>query len=1655
MPNNYADLSFQLGLRKMAGLRGVAPAIRWFDSSVSEEVYVVEKNKQIHLSGCEMTPLEADCIKIRYKSTAGGSYNTVKNYYTQTSYTVTDTTEDTTDGGDILYTKIVGSPTMPRNRYGYETSYFTYKDGTTTVAQEFDTQQGIGANLLRNDYASQDPIGINNYNFSRSITFKETGYFEITLDEAQSALYKATSTNTILTNPDAQSNYNLYKTTTRGPWTPVDHSAHPNGSLFKRKIIIKCVENFDVLDSTTITPNTDTITSSVLESAYTPTSARSINRVDLTIQGTNYTNSINKYFIETSSLSQQTMGTNDKNITINSGSAYKVLRNKIFNNTIFNGSGDFVKVEVTAGVTTTVDMRNSTFINCKFKNITFGTKDFKQLILDGSKFFNCEFINCKFYIRPQNIIFNNCYFNNHGHLSGLFFFNGSDGNVFIDCRMRNITQPFYFDNSYSKNNINNLIYRVYCYDSINISNRCSFIKVINNDVNTPGVFVGNIVLSNYVARSVGDPIVIESSASLNLFGLNYFESSGSVKLGTEKNPDADPKNQYYAFINFPNGTQPAEKYLSWENKIIATYSGNLVSSNGGSIVSNGRAFAWEENPVNPITSSPWHNIIYENIFGAYKWGMRSFFLFFPFGGPRGSGSSPYANPIEYIKRKNQYSEAVYTAGTYKNTDGTTPDYNCPAIWKGFKESIRSLIEGNMIPTGTGRESITEPCNVTLYLPAFMGYETYREQTTDYWNSLGANDAARDTAFNIKLNDYINDLIYMAGSSTNKNKGKLSICFDTSSHCATPNNIILYQSMTGAGSGVYKSDVLELADWNVKTALENAGITVFCEARPSSKNKAVSSTGGYQGSTSATYYDSGWKNFTSIEYWLWVSDPENPTRTNSYNSSERAVWSNHIKNSDANYIFRLPLNGIENYFFTYDEYGNKDLSSDPFGLPSYFANAGMTKTFKNWTGINLYYSPYFYLHCLYALSDNYRLYNKLKYNATTNTSDIKLKTKNYISMPLDIFAKNHSTIWANNSSQSKDAYYIVSNTDPDPSSPTSGFFYSPEFTLAATVDPSSYAEGFWNKTTTGNWSFWNNNIRKKTFLEFIQFLNVFSDSCYPQETIGKSENDIYPNDYWSYNLLKDISLNGLWATPFRSTPNSNLTELISPYIIDGRLFPTIGATNSVTGAALNEPTLATSFAISFFTSNKIPEQRRVLQTKFLDASYGDDFWLMRGNRADNTDRQSLNKCFNVNDGCKDSSGNIIQEDKIDPRELVGTGHLAFGGTLAYPSPWFDNTSSRVKSEWTTWLNNYKNASGKVSYIVNDIESYNPLSYWGNFLRKDNDDLTNSQRTIHLNYILNDTRASSVTAGNSSIYGSLRSQLKMTGTNAFTVSDFNRQDRTKGGHYLWNFVLGRSGAYYANDAVYSPVAAIFPKTQVSNYDSIKLLTSDKIPDSNSHFQYLDEDVGNSVAPVLFGEWSNAAGNAIQIDPTDPTSLVDISTGPVFGNSAWKVLLITQQKLRAVDRNRIADGKKLSAWLAYFGYGSLANYWDENAYHTLLRKPEPILYFNGSGGSLPSDTRLINIIKDVNTRTNKKIISTVSTSYNKINYNKKYIFTGCTTIDKINLWRITVDSTTVESVSLNGTNYNVTTIPGIWFTTDTSITDIKEANYNSSTKTLYLYT
>jgi hypothetical protein len=1131
---DYSDQSFFLGLRRVAGIRSVAPAVKIKDPNYNnQEVFVVQKDKFFAFWGCEMAALRADCIRIQYRASFTDPLTQIKNYLTQTSFTVTDTPGNP---GDIIYTEIDASPIMPTYHW-LDSSHFNY-----TKAREHDMFENY-ANLLRSEYSDVTSSSVTIYNFARALECLDVGYYEIELDETNSAFYRGplSPANRSISTPEDQSDYNLYKTITRGPWTPVDYSRVKNGRYLKRKIIVKCVDNKDPLNESTISTTSMSVgTSFILESALNPTTAETVlSKPNLKIKGTNYPSDVKTYMIDFSNASNfVTVAGLDMNITVSGVTTCKNLRNRKFEHIHFDGNNsDFVKKQT--GSILPVDMRNTTFKSCVFTNITFGTKEYNQLIMDGCTFEGCTFENCKFYLKGQNIFFYQCDISGRANLSSIFNFSGSDGNAFVGVNVNLSTCPFNFDNTYN-DNLNNFFLKVYVYHGNYIDSKVSFLKSTYKDVSR-GTFTGNIFVANYNKRTVGDPINITSSASQNLFVSNFFRSPGSISLGKDINKELDPKNQYYSQISFSGGTQPTEKYLSWNNKVIATYSGARVTGNLGSVITNGRAFPWEENPIDPVNSSPWHNIIYEHVIGSYKWGMRSFFLFFPFGGHRDDGFG-YCGATEYLERKNKFTNAAYTAGTYKNTDGTTPDYQCPSTWKGFKEAVRALIEGRMTPSvSSGREAITEPCNVTIYLPSFMGFPDYREQTTTYWNSLGANDAARDAAFTTKLNDYISDLIYMAGSVVNKNKGKLSICFDAASNSATANNISLYRTMTSFNrtprnrnnatsifnesflSGVYKTDILELSDWNVKTALENAGITVFAEARPTDKQQAQcldAGNSGYQGVLQTTLYDSGWKNFAAGEYWMWVSDPENPTRNNANNVSERAIWENHIKNNEASIIFRIPLNGIENYFFTRDASNVRNLSSDPFGLPSSITHSGQTRNFKNWSGINLVSSPFWYLHVLYGLSDHYRLYNKLKYNSS-NRFDVKLSTSNYIALPLDVFAINHISTWADNSSQSKDKYYVVTNSDPTVPA-TSGLFYSPDFNSATYLsNPATYSGGFWIKSSGGNWEFWNNNVRKRTFSEFVDFIKRFSDNGYPISTTGKTGSQLYANDYWSQNILKDL------------------------------------------------------------------------------------------------------------------------------------------------------------------------------------------------------------------------------------------------------------------------------------------------------------------------------------------------------------------------------------------------------------------------------------------------------------------------------------------------------------------------------------------------------
>lgn len=552
MQNNYTDLSFNLGLRKLAGIRSIAPAIQIYDNeNYADTIYLIQKNKLVYIFGCEMTPLESDCIKIEYVS---GSNVLVKPYVSQTSFIVSNVSEVDSNGATDYYsTSISGSPVMKRTKLNNESSFKYYANldntnGNELVVEEFDTATGTSELILDNTYSLEKPTKINNYNFCRSFKFLVDGYYIITLDESKSALYKNIDTHYPISNPDSSTNYNQYKSTTRGPWSPTAYGTMKHGQFLKRQIIIRCVDctnNMDLQtlsDSTSINFNlnnqslSDGNTNDDIVAGITlRTLTTVLKSPNLLISGASYNGTEPAYsnvgfcIDPTKANTELTAMFRDTNIAVGVLVPVYNLRNRIFDSLVFSGSADFVKQEISAGLSKTTDMRNSTFKNCKFTNITFGSPDGRQLLLDGSSFINCKFENCKFIVSPRNMLIKNCTIDSRSNMNGFFECKGSDGNLFIDLQIKNCPQPFVFDNSNGKDNINNLVYNTSMYVSAGISNACSFLKVVSDS--TSGTFTGNLILKNTIQNSIGNPIVIESTASLNLFAFNNLESAGSIKLG--------------------------------------------------------------------------------------------------------------------------------------------------------------------------------------------------------------------------------------------------------------------------------------------------------------------------------------------------------------------------------------------------------------------------------------------------------------------------------------------------------------------------------------------------------------------------------------------------------------------------------------------------------------------------------------------------------------------------------------------------------------------------------------------------------------------------------------------------------------------------------------------------------------------------------------------------------------------------------------------------------------------------------------------------------------------------------------------------------------------------------------------------------------------
>jgi hypothetical protein len=561
--------------------------------------------------------------------------------------------------------------------------------------------------------------------------------------------------------------------------------------------------------------------------------------------------------------------------------------------------------------------------------------------------------------------------------------------------------------------------------------------------------------------------------------------------------------------------------------------------------------------------------------------------------------------------------------------------------------------------------------------------------------------------------------------------------------------------------------------------------------------------------------------------------------------------------------------------------------------------------------------------------------------------------------------------------------------------------------------------------------------------------VYPPQDYPSVALRTTSFDVVTDSNYSSKVTPTTATQtSKWAASW-NTPTyggaTGSTHITTMFAITGKLSPNPQFDEAITGA---------TSAKNFLSS--IPANRRVIQPRYLGSVFSDDYWLGQGITLDNV--------YNTGDACRDSSGNFVTADINDPREIAGrTG--SYGGTQRFISPWLDNSAARAKTSWNTWLSEYLAIGGSAQYFVLENEN-NPTSIFSNFLRKSTADTTTSQVVDHMNYILSDPRSDSLTAGNASVYGSLKTQLKLGA--GYTTSQFSNVELAmgaSGGYKLWNSVVAGLAAHYIDEFFTSPITSKYSAARISNYDNIRIDETDYVSDLNGHKQYFNADVGNTVAPHLYGE-VDFAGTVYEVYSQDATRLdYNGSTSTPFGRTPWSGLILSQQKLRAADRNRRTDGKGLQAWVAsvkYYGsnaFGgnvSLHNeYWRENVYHTLLHNPELLLYWNASSAVAADDKYFHDAIDTVNNITNQRIYNTLNVSNQKLEYNTHFVVSGCLSANQNqNIFRISVNRSAVNVIDIDGVTTTLgASETGIWLTTRQECTSFTKKNYDSSTKKLFL--
>jgi hypothetical protein len=495
-----------------------------------------------------------------------------------------------------------------------------------------------------------------------------------------------------------------------------------------------------------------------------------------------------------------------------------------------------------------------------------------------------------------------------------------------------------------------------------------------------------------------------------------------------------------------------------------TYS-NISFFQGNPYPTGTRAYPFEFNPVNPETSSPWHNIFYNHIIDVYKWGSRSFAFYGPFGTEL---ISWFLDPL-----------------TWKTTHTSTTNKEfCPARWKGFNYALRSVLEGNMIPVNGG-EGITEPCNVELYLSPQRAVKQFKDRSNAYWLSLGSTNEERDVNYYKKLDEFIDEFLISA-KGRYENSGKLYISLSSTIRTATPSTVHLFRSLSD-----YRTDALELSDWYIRTKLANNDIVMFFESRGEKTiNRASSFNTATQTSelgTIGTTSNVDWAGNPMIigEYWLWYSNPDNSD----------VGFDNFITNQQTPLILR-----------TFDSaFPLIDYTRDPYQTPMTYTFGGFSKTITYDIPGNspnpddgfysAIYTPSNYLWSLYALSDNLRYYSSFLTGEKINVSHLMTYAPERFMLGSATVSLLHP-VFGIPAAAPEENYWRVS---PEALS-FRPLFNQSEFLSNPTMYGSQSGQGWWRQDGI---TFWDINIRKNTFTKFIQFLETYSSTTCPPNTLGCS------------------------------------------------------------------------------------------------------------------------------------------------------------------------------------------------------------------------------------------------------------------------------------------------------------------------------------------------------------------------------------------------------------------------------------------------------------------------------------------------------------------------------------------------------------------------